>query len=227
MLLIVLITKFLAGAWIAIAAMAVIYLLMLAIRRHYDRVAEELVPPDERGVLPARNHAVVLVSQLHLPTLRAVQYARATRPDTLTAVTVNVDANDTRRLQAEWEDPGAAGTADRDRFAVPGDHPSDHRLREETMRRDSPRDVVTVFIPEYVVGRWWEHLLHNQSALRIKARLLYEPGVMVTSVPWQLTSSENKNFTRYDRQLRRGVLRGPQQADGDESGTADDLVLRK
>ena len=53
----------------------------------------------------------------------------------------------------------------------------------------SPRDVVTVFIPEYVVGRWWENMLHNQSALRLKARLLFMPGVMVTSVPWQLHSS--------------------------------------
>jgi hypothetical protein len=49
---------------------------------------------------------------------------------------------------------------------------------------------VTVFLPEYVVGHWWEHLLHNQSALRLKTRLLFVPGVMVTSVPWQLASSD-------------------------------------
>jgi hypothetical protein len=59
------------------------------------------------------------------------------------------------------------------------------------VRRHSPRDVITVFIPEYVVGRWWEHLLHNQSALRLKTRLLFEPGVMVTSVPWQLQSTRH------------------------------------
>ncbi|WAX58425.1 hypothetical protein M6B22_06575 [Jatrophihabitans cynanchi] len=64
------------------------------------------------------------------------------------------------------------------------------------MRRDRPRDVVMVFLPEYVVGRWWEQLLHNQSALRRKARLLFEPGVMVTSVPWQIRST-----TRAERQL--------------------------
>jgi hypothetical protein len=58
------------------------------------------------------------------------------------------------------------------------------------IRRESPRTVITVFIPEYVVGHWWEHVLHNQSALRLKGRLLFEPGVMVTSVPWQLSSSE-------------------------------------
>jgi len=52
--------------------------------------------------------------------------------------------------------------------------------------RSSPRDVVIVFVPEYVVRHWWEALLHNQSALRLKARLLFQPGVMVTSVPWQM-----------------------------------------
>jgi hypothetical protein len=57
------------------------------------------------------------------------------------------------------------------------------------LRTNRPRDVVSVFIPEYVVGHWWEHLLHNQSALRLKTRLLFQPGVMVTSVPWQLASS--------------------------------------
>ena len=186
-LVIVLITKFLLGAWIAIAAMAVIYVLMLAIRRHYDRVAARAgARPTSRPVLPSRNHAVVLVSKVHQPTLRALAYAQATRPDTLTAVTVNVDDKDTRAMQAEWERREIAGAADRGRLAVPGDHPADHRLREVRCAADSPRDVVTVFIPEYVVGRWWENLLHNQSALRLKGRLLFEPGVMVTSVPWQL-----------------------------------------
>jgi len=60
----------------------------------------------------------------------------------------------------------------------------------KNIRRDSPRDLVVVYIPEYVVGKWWEQLVHNQTALRIKARLHFEPGVMVASVPWQLASSE-------------------------------------
>ena len=58
------------------------------------------------------------------------------------------------------------------------------------LRRDSPRDLVTVYVPEYVVGHWWEQLLHNQSALRLKTRLLFTPGIMVVSVPWQLISSD-------------------------------------
>jgi hypothetical protein len=60
----------------------------------------------------------------------------------------------------------------------------------KNMRRDSPRDLIVVYIPEYVVGKWWEQLVHNQTALRIKTRLHFEPGVMVCSVPWQLKSSE-------------------------------------
>jgi hypothetical protein len=186
----------------------VIYLLMLAIRRHYDTVAEELEPAEGRPVLPARNHAIVLVSKVHRPTLRAVAYAQATRPDTITAVTVNVDDKDTRSIQAEWE---------RRQIPVPltvVDSPYREITRPiidfvKSVRRGSPRDVVTVFVPEYVVGRWWENLLHNQSALRIKGRLLFEPGVMVTSVPWQLRSSQDRDLDRFDRDLSRAPARGP------------------
>jgi hypothetical protein len=208
-LVIVLVTKFLLGAWIAIVAMVVIYIIMIGIRKHYDRVALELhVPTDERQVLPARNHAVVLVSKVHAPTLRAVAYAQGTRPDTLTAVTVNVDDADTRAIQQAWEE-----------YDVPVplrviESPYREITRPvidyvKSIRRESPRDVITVFIPEYVVGKWWEHLLHNQSALRLKTRLLFEPGIMVTSVPWQLASSTRKDLTRLDSALSRTPYRGP------------------
>ena len=60
-----------------------------------------------------------------------------------------------------------------------------------SIRRTSPRDLVMVFVPEYVLGRWWESILHNQSAFRIKSRLLFMPGVMMTSVPYQLRSSDD------------------------------------
>ena len=187
-LVIVLMTKFLAGAWIVCIAMPVLFLIMRGIRRHYDAVARELVAGEEDVTLPARNHAIVLASKLHKPTLRALAYARATRPSRLEAVTVRVDPEETAALQDEWDRRG---------IPVPL-KVLDSPYREITrpvvdyvrgIRRESPRDVVTVFIPEYVVGHWWEHLLHNQSALRLKGRLLFTPGVMVTSVPWQLHSS--------------------------------------
>ncbi len=187
-LVVLVVTRFTEGAWITVVAMALIFTVMLAIRRHYDRVAAELVPRESDTVLPSRNHAIVLVSTLHLPTLRALSYARATRPDVLEAVTVNVDDATTRRLVADWAEQG---------LPVPL-KVIESPFREITspvldyvkrVRTDNPRNVVTVFIPEYVVGHWWEQLLHNQSALRLKARLLFQPGVMVTSVPWQLSSS--------------------------------------
>ncbi|HSU08752.1 MAG TPA: APC family permease, partial [Pseudonocardia sp.] len=172
-LITVLITKFALGAWIAIAAMAGFYVLMLAIQRHYDHVAEELDATEEVDtVLPSRNHAIVLVARLHRPTLRAIAYARATRPDVLEAVTVNVDDADTRRLVREW-----------DKRKIPVSlKVVESPYREITkpvldyvkrVRTKNPRDIVTVFVPEYVVGHWWEQVLHNQSALRIKTRLLF------------------------------------------------------
>ncbi|WP_040791132.1 APC family permease [Nocardia paucivorans] len=187
-LVIVLATKFFAGAWIAILTMAVIFVMMKMIHHHYDSVTRELDEYEWDGVLPSRTHSIVLVSRLHLPTRRALAYARATRPDTLEAITVNVDEDDTRKLVREWE---------RSDITVPL-KVVESPYREITkpvldyvkrVRKNAPRDVVTVFIPEYVVGHWWEQLLHNQSALRLKGRLLFEPGVMVTSVPWQLSSS--------------------------------------
>jgi amino acid transporter len=188
-LVVVLITKFLLGAWIAIAAMVVLFAMMKGIHRHYERVRRELVIDEaEETMLPARTHAIVLVSKIHKPTMRAVSYARAMRPSTLEAVTVNVDPAETRALQEEWDRRG---------IPVPL-KVLDSPFREVTdpvieyvrsLRTGSPRDLVTVLVPEYVVGHWWEHLLHNQSALRLKTRLLFTPGVMVTSVPWQLASS--------------------------------------
>jgi len=223
-LVLVLATKFTHGAWISIAVMAVCYVVMLAIRSHYDTVARELAPVEDRPVLPARNHAIVLVSKVHLPTMRALAYAQATRPDTLTAVTVNVDERDTRGLQAEWQGREIPVTL------TVIDSPYREITRPiidyvKSLRRDSPRDVVTVFIPEYVVGRWWENLLHNQSALRLKTRLLFEPGVMVTSVPWQLASTAGMDLARLDRALAGGrSLRGPRgqaQPDDDNDDDAD------
>lgn len=202
-LIIVLVTKFLAGAWIAILAMAIIFVTMRAIRRHYERVAREIAADEDDMVLPSRVHAIVLVSKLHLPTMRALAFARATRPDTLEAVTVNVDPQDTADLAREWEDrqiPVALKVIDSP-FREITKPVLDYVRRA---RKNSPRDVVTVFIPEYVVGRWWEHILHNQSALRLKGRLLFTPGVMVTSVPWQLSSSE-----ALDERIRLRAERSP------------------
>ncbi|RFD25515.1 DNA-binding protein [Mycobacterium uberis] len=191
-LLVVLFTKFLAGAWIAIVAMGLLLILMKFIRKHYDNVNRELeeqATAQDDVMLPSRNHALVLVSKLHLPTLRALAYARVTRPDALEAITVSVDDVETRALVRTWQDSNVSVPLK----VIASPYREITRPVLEYVKRvskESRRTVVTVFIPEYVVGRWWEQLLHNQSALRLKSRLLFMPGVMVTSVPWQLNSSE-------------------------------------
>jgi hypothetical protein len=213
-LVVVLITKFMHGAWVAVLGMVIFYTLMTAIRRHYDGVAEEIsapVAPTEDTMRPSRVHSIVLVSKLHRPTLRALAYAKLMRADSLEALSVSVDPAETRALQAEWDERG---------IDVPL-KVLDSPYREITrpvidyvkgLRRDAPRDAVSVIIPEYVVGHWYEHLLHNQSALRLKGRLLFTPGVMVTSVPYQLQSSEvarRRARKRQEWNAPGAVRRGP------------------
>jgi amino acid transporter len=207
-LIVVLVTKFLEGAWITILAMIIFFLLMRGIRKHYDLVEEELAADDQDKVLPTRVHAIVLVSKLHKPTLRAVAFAKATRPNVLEAVYVGVDQASTNKLLGEWDDRG---------IDVPLKvlHSPYRELIKPIVqyaaeiRRANPRGVVAVFIPEYVVGRWWEQLLHNQTALRLKGRLLFTPGVMVTSVPYQLRSSQValERGARDDLRARAGDVR--------------------
>lgn len=216
-LVVVLATKFTHGAWVALLGMVIFYGTMTAIRKHYDRVATEIAAAEERPdeyVRPSRVHSVVLVSKLHKPTLRALAYAKLLHSNRLEALSVNVDEVETKALKAEWERRG---------INVPLKI-LDSPYREITrpvveyvkgLRSENPRDAVSVYIPEYVVGRWYEHLLHNQSALRLKGRLLFTPGVMVTSVPYQLQSSElakKRAKKRAEWNAPGAVRRGPVDA---------------
>ncbi|HEY0507917.1 MAG TPA: APC family permease [Blastococcus sp.] len=212
-LVIIVITKFTHGAWLVLVAMPILFVLMRAINRHYTNVSEQLVPDADARMLPSRVHAVVLVSKVHKPTLRALAFARATRPDELTALTVNVDDVDTRHLQADWE-----------RFDLPValtvlESPYREITRPvvdyvKDIRRASPREIVVVFVPQYVVGHWWENVLHNQSALRLRARLQFQPGVMITTVPWQLESSLGRDDDQGGRGGAPGNLRRGYTDDG-------------
>lgn len=191
-LVVVLVTKFLPGAWIALLAMVVLFSLMRGINAHYAHVGEELAPdnyPGDARTLPSRVHAIVLVASVRAPTLRAIAYARASRPSVLEAITVDSDPEVTRHLMRQWEAlalPVPLKTLESPYREVA--RPIINYIK--SIRRDSPRDLIAVYLPEYVVGRWWEQLLHNQTAQRLKARLQYTPGVVVVSVPWQLESAE-------------------------------------
>lgn len=188
-LVIVLVSKFLHGAYLAVIAMGVLILVMRWIRRHYDSVAQELrITDDSERTMPSRVRAVVLVSRVDKPTVRAVMYARATRPNSIEAVHVAVDDDASKDTFDAWESED---------FGVPlrviaspyREVTTPFIAHIKAMRTDNPRDVVIVYIPEYVVGHWWEGLLHNQTALLIRIRLQFISGVMVTSVPYRLQSS--------------------------------------
>ncbi|TNU76117.1 APC family permease [Miniimonas arenae] len=212
-LVIVLVTKFTRGAWITLVLMAILFVAMRGIAKHYDRVRAELELDDVSAAraLPSRVQAVVLISRVHKPTMRAIAYARATRPSSLEAITVGVDPEDVERLRADWVDK---------EIPIPLtvlDSPYREITRPvldyvKSLRSTSPRDLVVVYVPEYVVGHWWEQILHNQSALRLKSRLLFTPGVVVASVPWQLDSaSDGADESRWDEPVVQWRTGGPQE----------------
>ncbi|MDP9293383.1 MAG: APC family permease [Actinomycetota bacterium] len=183
-LVIVLLTKFAQGAWIVVLAAPILFVTMKAIARHYREFTQQLAPTPSGVALPARIHAVVLVSNLLAPTLRALAFAEALQPASLVAVKVSAEDMEDP-LPAEWEDRG---------MPVPLmviESPYRETVRPvlryvRHLRREHPGDVISVVIPEYVVAHWWQRLLHNQTALRLKGRLRLEPSVAVTSVPWLL-----------------------------------------
>jgi amino acid transporter len=181
----VFISKVVHGAWLAVLAMIVLFFLMRGINRYYARVAEEVAADESTPTLPPQVHGLVLVSRLNKPTLHAIAFARATRPNELEAVTIAVHDEHTENLVAEWT---------RREIRIPLkvlDAPYRDLLRPlleyvKALRKAKPRAVVSVFVPEYVTPSWWGNMLQTQSALRIKGRLLFTPGVVVVNVPYHL-----------------------------------------
>lgn len=178
-------TKFTDGAWVPIVVIPAIVILFKAIKRHYSGVSRALqIPVDYQP--PKMNHTViVLVGRIHRGVLPAIAYARSMRPNRLFAVSVATDEDDHARLEQQWA---------KHEIDVPLEvlyspyreltRPVMRYVDELDARWDN--DIVTVVIPEFVVHHWWEHLLHNQSALVLKGRLLFRKGTVVTSVPYHL-----------------------------------------
>jgi amino acid transporter len=184
-LLVVLVSKFTTGAWVVVLLVPVLAVGMRAIRRHYDTVAYETAA-EERAVTGVAHEvtALILMARIHKPTLRALAYARATRPAVLEAVTVAVEGQETADLVQRWEAL---------RLRVPL-VVLESPYREintpvvgyvRSLQRANPERLLTVYVPEFVVDHWWERLLHNQSAARLKRRLTALPNVVVITVPWQ------------------------------------------
>jgi amino acid transporter len=178
-------TKFTEGAWIPIVVIPVIVLVFKAIKRHYASVAAGLSVPTEYKPRRMNHTVVVLVGSVHRGVLEALAYAKSLNPDRLLAVTVVSDEEEQERIEESWSSLD---------IGVPLEivHSPYRELVGPILRFVDELDaryensIITVVLPEFVVGSWWGQLLHNQSALMLKARLLFRKGTVVTSVPYHL-----------------------------------------
>lgn len=185
-LLVVAATKFMDGAWIVIVLLGLFMLMFLAIKSHYADVAGQLSLEDYDGPPPMSHTVLVLVGDLHRGVVEALQYARTLSPEAK-AVYVELDPERTRRLEEKWVKHGLGvplivlTSPYRSLLGPLLDYIDHLRAREE-------RHMVTMVLPEFIPARWWQHLLHNQTALLIKGALLFRRNVVVTDVPYHLKS---------------------------------------
>lgn len=188
-LVIVLLTRFTNGAGLSLLGIGLIWMGMTMVYRYHRTMDNEISLPaegvDDSQVVPSRVHALVYVPRLDRPTMRAIAYARATRPHTLEAVTVDVVPEATAQLRAAWESRGLPVTL----RAL--DSPYREAVRPvidyvRRVRRDRPRDVVVVYVAEYI-GRegWWIRMVRDRTLERLRRGLLRTQGVMLVTVPWQ------------------------------------------
>jgi amino acid transporter len=185
------ITKFAGGAWIVIALVPMLVMLFFNIHRHYIKVKSTLAASRTDAFLPSKHHALVLVSSLHAGVVQALAYARLISGNRVEALTVDLGSDGfhespaIQKLRADWAYYG---------MGVPlRSVPSPYRRIVEPIldevdrfRLAEPEVCLTVILPEFVTPKWWQRVLHNQMAFRIKAMLMQRPGVIVTSVRMHL-----------------------------------------
>ena len=177
-------TKFLYGAWLVIVIIPIIVLLCLGIARHYRHVEAEtrLTPEDKYAPHVAEQVVIVPVSDINKVSLNALAYARSLSPH-IVAVHVTDDAEEAAHLQEKWAEWGEGANL------VILESPYRSLAAPllsyiDAVQRKRPRAMLTVLVPEYVPHHWWEQTLHSQTALRLKASLLFRPNTVVTSVPY-------------------------------------------
>ncbi|HEV8616768.1 MAG TPA: APC family permease [Methylomirabilota bacterium] len=177
-------TKFLSGAWIVVVLIGVLMATLLAIRNHYDDVAAQLSLDGAAPPAEITHSVLVLVGDLHRGVLEALVYARTLSPSAK-AVYVEMDPERTRRLEERWVQHGLGVPL------VVLNSPYRSLLRPlldyiDHLVAQPGKHVVTMVLPEFIPARWWQHLLHNQTALMIKGALLFRKNVIVTDVPYHL-----------------------------------------
>jgi hypothetical protein len=181
-LLVVVVSKFTIGAWLPAVVIPALVTLLLSVRRHYDRVkAATMAPADWR---PRRytHTVVVLVGALHKGTLNGLQYARSLAPDRLVAISIVGDAEEQRAIERQWDERDIQVEL-HTIYSPYRDLTGPVLTFLDELDAEDPDDLITVVIPEFVVTTWYTQVLHNQTALALKARLLFRPNTVVTSVP--------------------------------------------
>ena len=217
-LLIVAVTKFRSGAWVPIVVVPLIIALFSGIHRHYKRVSESLeISPQEVRPRPFNHTVVVLVGRVHKGVIQALAYARSLRPEHLIALYISHEDDDAEAIERQWHD-----------FGINVQLEIKHsRYRELTapiieyldeLDERWHNDTITVVVPEFVVGKWYEHLLHNQSALFLKGRLLFREGTVVTSVPYHVHAEERRLAERSELAKTVGEDGGGGGVSGPEDG---------
>jgi len=180
-------TKFVEGAWLVVLLIPLLIGMFYGIHTHYKRLerarrAETPLLPEEVVI-----RAIVPVADLGTPARQALAFARAMASDDAHVVAVHVtddvaEAEQIRRQWEEWE-PGVELVLIESPFrSLTGPL----LAYIDALKESNPGDTISVILPEYVPSSWWEHLLHNQTALRLKAALLFHPGVVVTNVPYHM-----------------------------------------
>ncbi len=185
-------TKFLEGAWIVVILIPLLVFMFLGISRHYQRVARERTTDIPVHPKDIHHRMIVPIDGLDRAAIQSLAYARSISP-LVTAVHVAVDINEASVVRAAWERWQKQLAEDEETHLVVIESPYRSLTRPllayiDTVHELFPDDTLTVILPEFVVAHWWEHLLHNQTALRLKTALLFRPGIVVTSVPQHLRS---------------------------------------
>jgi amino acid transporter len=170
------------GAWLVLVVVPAIIVLFKKIHKHYDEACVLTRLPVTPPANLTLNHAVVVpIARVDRPSVKALEYARALSPQ-VTAVHVAVDDAGAEQVEQEWLTWGQGVPL------VVVDSPYRSLTRPllrflSEVKRVQQADILTVVLPEYVPDAWWEHILHNQSALLLKLSLLFAPGFVVVSVP--------------------------------------------
>jgi hypothetical protein len=191
------VTKFTTGAWIVVLIIPAIILMLKKIHSHYEEFAREVRYTGHAPLFFLHHTVVVPVNGITKPVAGALVYATTISED-VRAAYVDVDPDTTRALQAEWNewDIGV------DLQILPSPFRSVIRPLVDYVRElneTQQSDLVTVIVPEIVPHKWWEHLLHNKTALYIKTAFLFKPNVVVTAVPYRLGHSARlRDLIRYE-----------------------------